>query len=58
MSGFSDKMIDDGFSDPQEYFDYLCDEALSGSNGSYYTINNEDDYNDCGSYEGNYTEDE
>jgi hypothetical protein len=58
MSGFSDKMIDDGFSDPQEYLDYLCDKALNGSNGFYYTINNEDECGDSGYYVGNYTDEE
>lgn len=27
MSGFTDRMIDDGYTDPQEYMEYLEDEA-------------------------------
>jgi len=42
MSGFSDSMIDDGFSDPQEYLDYLCENALNNSEGDYYYRNNDE----------------
>lgn len=45
MSSFSDKMIQDGFSDPQEYLDYLCDRALNGSGGILYD-NDEEYYNE------------
>lgn len=40
MSGFTDMMIDDGFSDPQEYLDHLEAEAMRRLSGRMY----EDDY--------------
>lgn len=51
MSGFTDMMIDDGFSDPQDYMDYLEDRAMQQMDRDYYEEENysnsdEDDYSD------------
>lgn len=35
MSGFTDSMINDGFSDPQDYLDYLCSKALDDDCDGY-----------------------
>jgi hypothetical protein len=41
VSGFTDRMIDDGFTDPQSYMDYLEDEAMNNCDNQ---MSIEDDY--------------
>ena len=43
MSGFTDSMIDDGYSDPQDYLDYLCSKALDDDDDNYVDYSNEED---------------
>ena len=38
-----DSMIDDGFSDPQDYLDYLCSKALD-DDGDGYVVDDDDDW--------------
>ncbi len=46
MSGFSDLMMDDGFSDPQDYMDYLEDKYLDSLNERDYDDDDYDEDND------------
>lgn len=52
MSGFTDWMIDDGFSDPQEYMDYLDSKLDDDSN----RMQQDSDYHNY--YEGDYDDEE
>jgi hypothetical protein len=44
MSAFTDMMIDDGFSDPQEYMDYLEGRAMRDMERDYYDEYDNYDY--------------
>ncbi len=53
MSSFSDMMFDDGFSDPQEYMDYLEEKALGRdySSGCRHFYRSNDNYDfEAGDY--------
>ena len=58
MSAFTDRMIDDGFTDPQAYMDYLEDRACKLYEERYYDY--QEQYHDFDEYEDfdDYEEDE